>query len=62
MKQVNVYLKKDRETKNTFRFEEVNNTGTDTPVIGTMYIPKATLKDLDWSGDTVLQVTITTGD
>ena len=62
MKSMNVYFNKVKETKNTIRFEEVNNTETDTPKIGTLYIPKTTLNELNWSGDTAIQITVTTGD
>lgn len=58
MKSMTLYFAKARETKNTIRFEEVNNTGTDTPKVGTLYIPKATLTDLGWDGDSVIQVTL----
>lgn len=59
MNQMNVYFTKVRETKNTFRFEEVNNTGTDTPMIGTLYIPKLTLNKLGWEDGSAIQVTLT---
>lgn len=60
MKRIDLYFKKARETKNTIRFEEVNNTGTDTPKVGTLYIPKPTLVELGWDGDSAIQVTLTT--
>ena len=60
MKSMNLYFTKARETKNTIRFEEVNNTGTDTPKVGTLYIPKPTLIELGWDGDSAIQVTLTT--
>jgi len=38
---------KERETKNTIRFAEVPE-GEET-IVGTIYVPKATLKSLGWA-------------
>ena len=58
MEKMNAIFTKVRETKNTVRFEEVNNTGADAALIGTLYIPKATLNKLGWNNDETIQVTL----
>lgn len=45
----------EKETKNTIRFKEVCD---DTPTIGTLYVPKATLKELKYEAGNKLQLTI----
>ena len=44
--QVEVLLKKERETKNTVRYEEVESESGEPPVIGTLYVQKWALKRL----------------
>lgn len=49
----------EKETKNTIRFKEVLADPLDPAVIGTMYIPKATLKDIGWSQGKYLVLNVT---
>jgi hypothetical protein len=44
--QIEIVLKKERETKNTVRYEEVESESGEPPVIGTLYIQKWALKRL----------------
>ena len=46
----------DKETKNTIRFKEVVGGPLDTPNIGTIYVPKATLKAIGYEPGTQLIV------
>ena len=46
MLRVNFEMEKD--TKNTIRFKEVVGGPLDTPKVGTIYVPKATLKELGY--------------
>ena len=46
----------EKETKNTIRFKEVVGGPLDTPNIGTIYIPKATLKQVGYEPGTQLIV------
>lgn len=39
---------KEKETKNTVRFTEQVRADTDAPKVGTLYVPKATLNELNW--------------
>lgn len=39
----------ERVTKNTIRFSEVLTSTIDVPKVGTIYVPKATLKDLGYT-------------
>ena len=43
-----VEFKFERETKNTVRFVEVTEADTE-PKLGIIYIPKNTLKELNWA-------------
>ena len=43
-----VTMKMEKATKNTIRFEEVLESELDAPVIGTIYVPKATLRSIGW--------------
>lgn len=53
-KKMKVEFMKEKETKNTIRFKEVV-AGDLPPVIGTIYIPKQTLQDLEYrDGDAVV--------
>lgn len=36
----------EKDTKNTIRFKEVVGGPLDTPKVGTIYVPKATLKEI----------------
>ncbi len=46
----------EKETKNTIRFKEVVGGPLDTPNIGTIYVPKATLKQIGYEPGTQLIV------
>lgn len=46
----------EKETKNTIRFKEVVGGPLDTPNIGTIYVPKATLKQVGYEPGTQLIV------
>lgn len=39
----------EKDTKNTIRFKEVLNGPLDAPVIGTLYVPKQTLKQIGYN-------------
>lgn len=41
-----VTFEMEKDTKNTIRFKEVVGGPLDTPKIGTLYVPKATLQDI----------------
>jgi len=53
-----IKLTPEKVTKNTIRFKEVLRSELDTPVIGTLYVQKATLKQLNYDGIKDLIVTI----
>lgn len=55
-----VEFKMDRATKNTIRFAEVTESDLDAPKIGTIYVPKATLKVLGFKDGGTLVVEIST--
>jgi hypothetical protein len=45
----------EKDTKNTIRFKEVLNGPLDAPTIGTLYVPKQTLKQIDYKeGDKLI--------
>ena len=48
----------EKATKNTIRFAEVLASELDAPVIGTIYVPKTTLKQIGWAEGKPLTVTI----
>lgn len=39
----------EKVTKNTIRFREVVESPLDVPVVGVIYVPKTTLRDIRWS-------------
>lgn len=39
----------EKETKNTFKFKEVVGGPLDTPKVGTIYVPKTTLKEINYT-------------
>ena len=55
---VTVNFAMEKATKNTIRFQEVLESELDAPAIGTIYIPKATLKQIGWAEGKELKVTI----
>lgn len=46
----------EKATKNTIRFTEIRESDLDASKVGTVYVPKATLKELGWSEGKVLTV------
>ena len=50
----------EKDTKNTVRFKEVLNGPLDAPTIGTLYVPKQTLKALGYKEGSKLLVDIRT--
>lgn len=48
MAKTTVYFELEKETKNTIRFKEVVADMLDTPKVGTIYVPKATLKEIGY--------------
>ena len=46
MADITIQLKRERETKNTIRFEETENEEGNPPLIGTLYVQKWALKRL----------------
>lgn len=53
---VSILFKADRATKNTVRFSEICALPTDSPVIGTMYVPKATLTAIGYKDTDTLSI------
>lgn len=49
MSKVTVVFELEKETKNTLRFSEISTDILDTPKVGTIYVPKATLKDIGYT-------------
>lgn len=43
-----VNFEMEKDTKNTIRFREVVGGTLDTPKVGTIYVPKATLKEIGY--------------
>lgn len=43
-----VSFEMEKDTKNTIRFKEVVGGPLDTPKVGTIYVPKATLKEIGY--------------
>lgn len=48
MNNLKVNFEFEKETKNTIRFKEVINGPLDVPNIGTLYVPKRTLKQIGY--------------
>ena len=46
---MNVTFNAEKVTKNTIRFSEVVAGELDAPKVGTIYVPKATLKDIGYA-------------
>ena len=57
---VTVTLSEEKQTKNTVRFTEKLESEYDVPVIGTLYVPKATLAKLGYKGkaELVLEISV----
>lgn len=48
MNKITVSFEMEKDTKNTIRFKEVVPGPLDTPKIGTIYVPKVTLKEIGY--------------
>ena len=53
-----ITMNMEKATKNTIRFSEVLESELDAPSIGTIYVPKATLKAIGWKEGKTLTVEI----
>lgn len=56
MSKVTVRFELEKETKNTIRFKEVVADLLDTPKVGTIYVPKATLKEIGYTQGAALNM------
>ena len=54
-----IIMTKEKITKNTVKFNEVLASDTDAPAIGTLYVPKQTLKAMGWADGKNISVTVT---
>lgn len=59
MPRITIHLRRERETKNTVRFEETENEEGNPPLIGTLYVQKWALKRLGEPDE--LALTLETG-
>lgn len=48
MKKIAVKFEMEKETKNTIKFKEATGTLLDIPKVGTLYVPKITLREIGW--------------
>lgn len=48
MNSVTVSFEMEKDTKNTIRFKEVLSGPLDVPKVGTVYVPKSTLKEIGY--------------
>lgn len=55
-----VTMKMEKATKNTIRFEEVLENELAAPKIGSIYIPKSTLGEIEWKEGMEITITIKT--
>ena len=53
-----VTFKQEKITKNTIKFAEILESDLDAPKIGTLYVQKATLKEIGWTDGKQLTVEI----
>ena len=51
----------EKVTKNTVRFAEVLESDFAAPKIGSIYIPKSTLGELGWDGESKIKVEVKVG-
>lgn len=51
-----VIFEMEKDTKNTIRFKEVVGGPLDTPQLGTIYVPKSTLKEIGYEAGKQLVV------
>ena len=61
MKMKTIKFAQEKVTKNTVRFTEVVD-GMDSPAIGTLYVQKHALKEIDYEEGQQLSVTLEVGD
>jgi hypothetical protein len=59
MKTVKIMLEFEKETKGTIRFKETGVGLVDTPKIGTLYVPKPTLKEIGYTEGAKLELNLT---
>ena len=52
-----ILMREEKQTKNTVRFTE----NSETPKLGTLYIPKTTLQELGYKSGMALHVTMAAG-
>ena len=55
---VTVNFSMEKATKNTIRFSEILKDELSAPVIGTIYVPKATLGNIGWKEGKLLSVSV----
>ena len=55
-----VFFELEKVTKNTIRFAEVLNGPLDTPKVGTIYVPKTTLRQIGYTEGKQLKLTLAT--
>ena len=53
-----ITMNMEKATKNTIRFAEVLESELDAPNLGTIYVPKATLKAIGWKEGKTLEIEI----
>lgn len=58
MAKVTVSFEMEKDTKNTIRFKEVVEGPLDIPKVGTIYIPKMTLKEVGYEPGDKLTITV----
>lgn len=51
-------FKMEKATKNTIKFEEILASELDAPKIGTIYIPKSTLGELEWQEGDLIEISV----
>lgn len=56
-----VTFEMEKATKNTIRFAEVLESELAAPKIGSVYIPKSTLGELEWDGKSAITITLEAG-
>lgn len=60
MSKISVKFNPEKETKNTYKFAEVVAGPLDTPKVGTLYVPKTTLKEIGYEPGKSLSVDLYT--
>lgn len=57
-----VIFKMEKETRNTIKFAEVLQDELDAAKIGTLYVQKATLKEIGWQSGKPLEIELKVAD